>query len=167
MTLVKRPRLSENNSMNVASGKDRTTEDVKEVSNAVPDVADAIEDLLAQSNKVLLEKKFLRNMNDWSIWFHYGFDIRYTTWSHLEVLVVIEVYPFLLVLLFVYIAFQLHTRKFSLTSKLQTFSPQHPIISQNNAVPHSNFEIGRPWLSRWSSYNIDIIKVQKSLFSIA
>lgn len=64
MTLVKRPRLSENNSMNVASGKDRTTEDVKEVSNAVPDVADAIEDLLAQSNKVLLEKKFLRNMND-------------------------------------------------------------------------------------------------------
>lgn len=50
--------------MNVASGKDRTTEDVKEVSNAVPDVADAIEDLLAQSNKVLLEKKFLRNMND-------------------------------------------------------------------------------------------------------
>ncbi|KAM0940546.1 putative BRCT domain-containing protein [Dioscorea sansibarensis] len=95
MAFAKRPRLSENNSMNVAADKIRTTEDVKEESNAVPDVADAIEDLLAQSNKI--------------------HDMKSPQGSGCD---------------------------------RSTFSPQHPIISQNNAVPHSNFEIGRPWLSR-------------------
>ncbi|KAJ0973198.1 hypothetical protein J5N97_021157 [Dioscorea zingiberensis] len=92
---TKRPRLSESDSMNVTSHKNRMTEDLKEVPNAVPDVADAIEDLLAQSNK----------MQDMKSPGSSGCD-------------------------------------------RSTFSPQHPIIGQNHAGPHSNFEIARPWLSR-------------------
>ncbi|KAJ0973181.1 hypothetical protein J5N97_021140 [Dioscorea zingiberensis] len=97
---TKRPRLSESDSMNVTSHKNRMTGRSQGSSDAVPDVADAIEDLLAQSNK----------MQDMKSPGSSGCD-------------------------------------------RSTFSPQHPIIGQNHAGPHSNFEIARPWLSRRNFVN--------------
>jgi len=50
----KRPRLLESSGNSDASKKNKLPEDVTGGSNVVPDVADAIEDLLAQSNMVLV-----------------------------------------------------------------------------------------------------------------
>ncbi|ONK57609.1 uncharacterized protein A4U43_C09F2240 [Asparagus officinalis] len=51
-TFGKRQRLPESNNEGDASKKSKVPEDVKGGSNSIPDVADAIEDLLAQSNLI-------------------------------------------------------------------------------------------------------------------
>lgn len=54
-TFGKRSRLSECTSSVDASKKHKAPENLMGSSNAVPDVADAIEDLLAQSTKVPIQ----------------------------------------------------------------------------------------------------------------